>query len=89
GAASATGDWGAASATGDQGAAEALHSTATAHASGPDGRARGVVGASLHLDRRDGDGAITHAWAGIVGRDGLNPMTWYSLDESGQPVEAE
>ncbi|EJW09328.1 hypothetical protein A33M_1622 [Rhodovulum sp. PH10] len=48
-----------------------------------------MVGASLHLDRRDGDGAITHAWAGIVGRDGLNPMTWYSLDESGQPVEAE
>ncbi|MBK5958075.1 hypothetical protein CCR97_08070 [Rhodoplanes elegans] len=87
GAASATGDRGAASATGYRGAASAMHATATAHASGRYGRVRGVAGSALHLDRRDDDGAITHVWAGIVGREGITPMTWYSLDESGHPVE--
>ncbi|RAI40464.1 hypothetical protein CH338_06320 [Rhodoplanes elegans] len=87
GAASATGDSGAASATGYRGAASAMHATATAHASGRYGRVRGVAGSALHLDRRDDDGAITHVWAGIVGREGITPMTWYSLDESGHPVE--
>ncbi|CAL8974549.1 hypothetical protein RHODOP_05065 [Rhodoplanes sp. P11] len=86
GAASATGTRGAASATGTRGAAEALHPTATAHASGPDGRARGVAGAALHLDRRADGGAITHAWSGIVGRDGVEPMVWYSLDDGGRPI---
>ncbi|RAI30582.1 DUF7666 domain-containing protein, partial [Rhodoplanes serenus] len=86
GAASATGYQGAASATGDQGAAEALNPTATAHASGPAGRVRGVAGAALHLDRRADDGAITHAWAGIVGRDGVEPMVWYRLDDGGRPI---
>ncbi|WP_284694428.1 DUF7666 domain-containing protein [Rhodoplanes serenus] len=86
GVASATGYRGVASATGYQGAAEALHPTATAHASGPDGRVRGVAGAALHLDRRDNDGAITHAWAGIVGRDGIESMVWYRLDDGGRPI---
>jgi hypothetical protein len=58
-------------------------------ASGWNGKARGVAGAALFLTRRDDDGNITHAWAGIAGRDGIEPNTFYTLGEDGQPVAAE
>lgn len=89
GGATASGEQGAATASGYQGAATASDSTSVAHASGFSGKVRGVEGAALHLDRRNDNGIITHAWAGIVGRDNLKPMTWYTLDENGRPVECE
>ena len=80
GAATASGYGGAATASGDYGAAMA---------SGRNGKASGKNGCALFLVRRDSQWRITHAFAGIVGRDGLQADTFYTLDESGKPVEAK
>ena len=95
GAASATGDQGAASATGYQGAASATGRYGAASATGYRGKARGSEGSAIFLVFRDtsvgyGDpeyGRILHAKAAIVGQDGVNPDTWYSLNEHGDLVE--
>ena len=92
GAASATGDYGAASATGVKGAASATGYYGAASATGFYGKARGKDGNALFLVRRRDDysdrhGEILHAWAGIVGRDGIKPDTWYTLDVDGKPTE--
>jgi hypothetical protein len=51
-------------------------------------RAVGAEGNALFLVYRDpDDGKIMHAWAGIAGRDGIKPMTWYKLDEDGKLIE--
>ena len=82
--ASATGRYGAASATGDQGAASAT---------GYQGKAQASEGSAIFLVRRkdwtggDDSYQITHVWAGIAGRDSIKPLTWYTLDENGKPVE--
>ncbi|UZO91727.1 DUF7666 domain-containing protein [Roseomonas mucosa] len=86
----ATGDQGAASATGDQGAASATGGRGAASATGGRGAVMGMAGCALFLVYRDPDsGEILHAWAGIAGRDGIEPGVWYSLDESGSPVRVE
>ena len=87
--ATASGDSGAATASGDSGAATASGVSGAATASGYNGRARGIAGCALFLVYRDDAWEITHAWAGIAGRDGIKPMTWYSLDKNGKPVEIE
>lgn len=69
---------GAASATGYRGAAMA---------SGRFGKAQGAEGCALFLVHRDDNWKITHTWSGIVGRDGIKPLTWYTPNEAGQPVE--
>jgi hypothetical protein len=86
GAATASGESGAATASGWCGAATANHATAAAMASGYNGKARGVKGAMLALSERDNDGNILNAWAGIVGRDGIKPDTFYTL-KNGKPIE--
>ncbi|WP_321874870.1 DUF7666 domain-containing protein [Burkholderia cenocepacia] len=93
GAATASGYSGAATASGYSGAATASGRHSAAMASGFDGRARGVDGAALFLVYRDADadgddyGQILHARAVIVGRDGIKPDTWYSLNADGELVE--
>jgi hypothetical protein len=86
GAASATGTRGAASATGDQGAASATGYQGAASATGYAGKVSGVEGNALFLVERDGDYNIVAVWAGIAGRDGIKPNTWYTL-QGGKPVE--
>lgn len=86
-AATNTGEGSAATNTGFRSAATAGNATAVALASGREGKARGVLGSALFLVHRDSQGNIMHAWAGIVGRDGIEPDTFYSLDESGAPVK--
>ena len=76
--ASSTGYRSAASSTGDRSAAMSV---------GRCGRVMGENGCAIFLVYRDDDWKIIHAWAGIVGRDGIKPLTWYQLDENGQPQE--
>src|ERR1700678_2283029 len=87
GAASATGTSGAASATGTSGAASATGTSGAAMASGRFGRAQGANGCAIFLVHRDENWNNVHAWAGIVGQNGIKPETWYTLDESGNPQE--
>ena len=88
GAAQASGDYGAAQASGDRGAAQALGPHSTALASGEGGKASGKEGCALFLVYRcPSTGAILHAWAGIVGQNGLKPEVFYTLNPNGQPEE--
>jgi hypothetical protein len=88
GAASATGDQGAASATGYQGAASATGVRGAASATGYAGKVRGAKGNALFLVQRDVNDRILHVWAGIAGRDDIEPDTWYTL-KGGKPVKVE
>jgi hypothetical protein len=55
---------------------------------GREGRVMGADGCALFLVYRDPCTCdILHAWAGIVGRDGISAETWYRLDADGKPVE--
>ena len=83
GAATASGESGAATASGENGAATASHSTAVACAP-LYGKAKGVEGAALFLTYRSADGAILHAKALIVGRDGVQPDRFYRLNAQGE-----
>jgi hypothetical protein len=87
GAATASGYHGAATASGYQGAATASGTQGAATASGYHGAAMGEAGNALFLVHRADDATITHAWGGIVGRDGIKPMTWYRLGADGTPQE--
>ena len=88
GAASSTGVQGAASSTGYQGAASSTGDYGAASSTGYQGRVMGAEGNALFLVYRDPkNGTILHAWAGIVGHDGIKPLVWYSLSDDGKPVE--
>ena len=89
GAATASGDSGAATASGYYGAATASGNSGAATASGRNGKARGKAGCALFLVFRDEGWRIVHAKAAIVGRDGIKEDVWYSLNSSGEFVEAE
>jgi hypothetical protein len=90
GAASSTGDRGAASSTGYQGAASSTGCRGAAMAAGHEGRVMGADGNALFAVYRDPTtDAIMHAWAGVVGRDGIKAGVWYQVGVDGRPVEVE
>ena len=66
----------------------AVGSNEGATASGYGGRVRGAAGCALFLVQRDINWKILHVWAGVAGRDGIKPDTWYTL-KAGKPVECE
>jgi hypothetical protein len=57
-------------------------------ASGRNGKAMGAIGCALFLTERDDDWNIIDVWAGIVGKDGIEPKVWYMLVD-GKPVRCE
>lgn len=81
-------DRGAASSTGDQGAASALGPHSVALAAGSRGKARAAKGSAFALIYRDNEGRILRVVSAIAGQDGIKPEVFYTLDESGQIVEA-
>ena len=89
GAASATGKLGAAIATGKLGAASATGEQGAAIATGKLARGQGATGNALFLVFRDYDYNIVHAKAAIVGRDGIKPNVFYTLNENGDFVEVQ
>lgn len=48
----------------------------------------GKEGTALFLVFRDDSYNIKHAWAGIVGKDGIEPEVWYTLNSDGKPIKA-
>ena len=81
-----SGDYGMALNSGHWATASALgkHSVVT-DASG-NSRVRGVDGCALFAVRRTTSGSIQHAKAAIVGKNGIKPDTWYTLDVNGRWV---
>ena len=90
-AATNTGNRSAATNTGDQSAATNTGKFGVAAATGFEGRASGANGCALFLVERldkwnhDDHGKILHVWSGIVGQDGIEPDTYYTLRD-GKPV---
>lgn len=88
-ASNATGARSAAMSMGRKSSASAIGNHSVAVATGLQGRVMGRKGCALFLVHRDPySGKILHTWSGIVGRDGIKPDVWYTLDDHGQPVEA-
>jgi hypothetical protein len=86
-AATNTGNRSAATNTGYRSAATVEGKDSVAMASGYQGRVSGAMGCALFLVERNDDFEIIAAWAGIVGRDGIEPGTFYTLRD-GKPVRA-
>jgi hypothetical protein len=57
-------------------------------ASGYGGKAKGADGCAIFLVFRNDEYQILHAKAAIVGKGGIKADTWYSLNGSGEFVEA-
>jgi len=57
---------------------------------GIQGRARAAAGGAIVLCYRDeNDGRLIHIRASKAGENGVKPDVWYSLNSSGEFVEAE
>ena len=82
-----TGDQSAASATGYQSAASATGDQSAAMACGYQGSVSGKAGNALFLVERNDKYDIIAVWAGIAGKDGIEPDTAYTLRD-GKPVKA-
>ncbi|PBW56415.1 hypothetical protein CJU07_10545 [Pseudomonas aeruginosa] len=86
-AASNTGDCSAASNTGDCSAAEVSGKESVAASLGIEGRARASAGSAIVLCHRDDEGRLIHIRASKVGENGVEPDTWYQLNDEGEFVE--
>ena len=84
-----TGDRSAATNTGDRSAAEVTGSHSVAAAFGYESKAKaGESGAIVCVYRND-DNELIHIRASKVGENGIEAGKWYTLNESGEFVEAE
>lgn len=77
-------------ATGYEGRAEAhvCSKNSIAIATGIEGKAKAGIGSVIVLVYRDKYNQIKHARAGVVGRNGLQPDTWYTLNSKGEFAKA-
>ena len=86
GAARAEGCQVAALVTGDRATVSAKGDASVAVSAGHDGRAMAAEGCGIAIFERADDGSILSVFAGVAGRDGLKPMTWYAC-KGGKAVE--
>ncbi|MHA7852224.1 DUF7666 domain-containing protein [Roseovarius sp.] len=86
-AATNTGYQSAATNTGIQSAAKVEGQNSHAIATGIQGKAAASEGSAIYLAEYDADGTLIANFAGIAGRDGIKPDTFYTL-KGGKPVEA-
>lgn len=75
--------------TGYQSAATVGGKYSVAISTGIEGKAKASTGSAIVLCYRDEFGALVHIRAAIAGRDGIKPNTFYTLNSSGEFVEAE
>jgi hypothetical protein len=83
----ASGDYSTAATAGSLSKASVTGKHSCALSGGLNGNVMGAEGCALFLVHRAKSGAIKHAWAGIVGRDGICPNVWYVLGADGKPQE--
>jgi len=86
-AATNTGDQSAATNTGDRSAATVSGKNSVAIATGFESKAAASIGGAIVICHRDGDMKITHIFASLVGQNGIEPNTFYSLDAVGVPYK--
>ncbi|MDE3023277.1 MAG: hypothetical protein KGI54_15760 [Pseudomonadota bacterium] len=89
GAAANSGYYGAAVNSGSRGVASSTGLHGAAMASGAEGKVMGEKGNLLVLTFRNPDGSIKHGWHGIVGKKGIKPNVWYTLNSEGEPEEVK
>ena len=87
--AATTGEWANAATTGYGANAATTGEHAVAASLGIEGKAKAGVGGAIVLCCRNNNGDLLHIRASKVGENGVNPNSWYSLDENGEFVEAE
>ena len=85
-AATNTGNQSAATNTGYRSAAEVSGAHSVAVASGYASRARACAGSAIFICERNVDGELLAVFAGIAGRDGIEPDAWYQLID-GKPTK--
>ena len=95
-AATNTGDWSAATNTGNRSAATNTGNRSAAEVSGEHSiaaslggksKARAGVNGAIVCVYRNDDGELIHIRASKVGENGINPDTWYTLNEDGEFIE--
>ena len=93
-----TGEWANAATTGNRANAATTGYGANAATTGEhavaaslgiEGKAKAGVGGAIVLCCRNNNGDLLHIRASKVGENGVNPNSWYSLDENGEFVEVE
>ena len=81
-----TGDWSASTNIGYQSAASVEGASSHAIATGIGSKAAAADGSAIYIAEYDESGALIAVWAGIVGKDGIKPNTFYTL-KNGKPEE--
>ena len=85
-----TGNYSASTNTGDYSASSVEGTDSVAIATGLESRAMAAKeGSAIVVCNRDNEGKLRHIRAGIVGRDGLKPGTWYVLNDAGEFEEVQ
>ncbi|MEH1303695.1 hypothetical protein V7I42_22260, partial [Raoultella ornithinolytica] len=73
--------------TGNYSAAEVSGSHSVAAAFGVESKARASINSAIVLCYRNDEGELIHIRASKVGKNGVEPDTWYQLNENGEFIK--
>ena len=85
--AATSGDWSTAATSGDWSTAIASGKNSVAIAFGGRAKSKAVDGSAIVCCYFDNSGELIHIRASKVGKNGIKPDTWYTLNEDGEFVE--